>query len=157
MPKAREPKVQPALAFPDSLGELFEASGFPRLAGRVLGELLLAEPPYLSTTQLCERIGTSNSHLSSAIAMLEVGRMIDRFGVMGTRQHHYRLREDAFVVASHQVAEPSRALAAAAARACDEVPEGSRAHAQLTRMREFYEFMARRYPELVAEFEAGAR
>jgi DNA-binding transcriptional regulator GbsR (MarR family) len=154
---AHEQNETNELAFPASLGELFEANGFPRLVGRVLGELLLAEPPHLSTAQLCERIGTSKSHLSSAITVLEVARMIDRFGVQGTRQHHYRLREDAFARSIQSSVEPSRALAEMADRACAEVPEGSRAHAQLTRMRDFYLFMTRRYPELLAEFEAGAR
>jgi DNA-binding transcriptional regulator GbsR (MarR family) len=154
MPNVRK---QPVPEFPVSFGELFEAHGWPRLVGRVIGELLLAEPPHLSTAQLCERIGTSKSHLSSAITMLEQMHMLDRFGVQGTRQHHYRLRESAFERAFDAAAEPSRALAAAADRALADVPPGSRAERELTRIRDFYAFLARKFPELVREFEDGAR
>ena len=157
MTNASEPQLTEAVSFPASLGEFLEANGWSRLAGRVLGELMLAEPPYLSTSQLCARIGTSKGHLSSAITLLEAVRLIERFGVSGTRQHHYRLREDALMRTFQDSAEPSRALAEMADRACAEVPEGSRAHEQLIRMRDFYRYFARRLPELVAEFEAGAR
>jgi DNA-binding transcriptional regulator GbsR (MarR family) len=157
MPNAPEPQPTGTASLPASLGELFQAVGYGRLVGNVLGELLMAEPPYLSTEQLCQRIGTSKGHLSSAIAILEAIRMIDRFGMPGSRQHHYRLREDAFLESMRASAEPNRALAEIITRACADVPEGSRAHEQLTRLGEFYTFLARRMPELVAEFEAGAR
>lgn len=151
-----QPDPRPRSLFADNVAELFEAHGWPRLVGRVLGELLLADPPYLSTAQLCERLETSKGHLSSAVTMLEAMRMIERFGVSGSRQHHYRLTPDAFVRVMHRAVEPSTALATVADRALSEAPEGSRARIELTRMRDFYRFLARRLPELVAEFEAEA-
>lgn len=158
MPNAsRVPDLPPQVSFVDSVAELFEAHGWPRLVGRVLGELLLADPPYLSTAQLCERLETSKGHLSSAIAILEAMRMIERFGLSGTRQHHYRLTPDAFVRAMYHSVEPSATLADLAGRALTEAPAGSRARTELIRMRDFYRFLARRLPELVAEFEAEAR
>lgn len=157
MPNTRKVPAHASLtAFPDSVAELFEAHGWPRLVGRVLGELMLAEPPFLSTAQLCERLGVSKGHLSSAVTTLEAMRMIERFGVSGTRQHHYRLTSDAFVRTMHNAAEPSRRLADVADRALGEVPVGTRAHDELLRMRDFYRFLSRRFPELVAEFEAQA-
>lgn len=143
--------------FPDSIAELFVAHGWPRLAGRVLAELMLAEPPFLSTVQLCDRLGTSKGHLSSAITVLKAMGMIERFGVAGSRRHHYRLTPDAFVRAMHASARPSRTLAELADQALGDVPAGSRAHDELTRMRDFYRFLAHRFPELVAEFETQSR
>jgi hypothetical protein len=83
--------------------------------------------------------------------------MIERFGRPGTRQHHYRLAPDAFVRAMRASAEPSLAMAAAADRALADVPAGSRVAEELERMRDFYRFLGRRFPELVREFEEGAR
>lgn len=159
MPNVRRSAAEQDLheAFPVSLSELFEAHGWSRLVGRVLGELMLAEPPYLSTGELCARIGVSKGHLSSAISVLEATRMIERFGLPGVRQHHYRYKPDALLRAMEGAAEPSRNLASIADRALAEVAPGSRAVEDLTRMRDFYRFLARRFPELVAEFEAGAR
>ena len=144
-------------SFPMGLGELFDAHGWPRMAGRVLGELLLADPPYLSTAELCEQIPTSKGHLSTTMSMLASMGMVERFGVPGSRRDHYRLAEDAFVRAMSNAAEPSNRMAAAAARALAEVPPGSRASQELTRMRDFYAFLAKRFPQLVEEFEGGAR
>lgn len=151
------PAPTAADSFPVGLGELLDAHGFPRMVGRVLGELLLAEPPYLSTAQLCERLPTSKGHLSTTMSLLLSMGMVERFGVPGSRRDHYRLAEDAFVRAMSKSAEPSTRLAAAAARALADVPSGTRACEELTRMRDFYVFLAKRLPQLVEEFEGGAR
>ena len=154
-------KARPAPAaldsFPMGLAELFDAHGLPRMVGRVLGELLLAEPPYLSTADLCERLPASKGHLSTTMTILTSMGMVERFGMPGSRRDHYRLTEDAFVRSMSNTVEPSTRLAAAAARALADVPPGTRASHELTRMRDFYAFLARRLPELVEEFEAGAR
>lgn len=149
--------VGPDPSFPMGLAELFDAHGWPRMVGRVLGELLLADPPYLSTAELCGRIPTSKGHLSTTMSILSSMGMVERFGVPGSRRDHYRLSEDAFVRAMGNAAEPSRRLAAAATRALADVPPGSRASQELTRMRDFYTFLARRLPQLIEEFEGGAR
>jgi DNA-binding transcriptional regulator GbsR (MarR family) len=145
------------LPFPMGLAELFDAHGWPRMVGRVIGELLLAEEAYLSTADLCARIPTSKGHLSTTMRMLSSMGMVERFGVPGSRRDHYRLTHDAFLRTAEKAAEPSRRLAAAADRALADVEAGSRASVELTRMRDFYAFLARRFPDLVAEFEAGAR
>jgi DNA-binding transcriptional regulator GbsR (MarR family) len=152
MPKVDKVAASP---FPASLGELLEQYGWSRLAGRVIGELMLADPPYLSTAELCARIGTSASHLSSAITTLESMRMIDRFGRPGTRQHHYRLREGAFLRPYEAAADSSRALAEAADRALADVPSDSRAAEELTVQRDFFRFLEQRLPELVTEFRSS--
>ena len=156
MSKARAAAAA-ADSFPIGLGELFDAHGWPRMVGRVLGELLLADPPYLSTADLCERLPASKGHLSTTMTMLASTGMVERFGVPGSRRDHYRLSEDAFVRAMTKSAEPSTRLAAAAARALADVPPGTRASEELTRMRDFYAFLAKRLPQLVEEFEGGAR
>lgn len=152
--------TRPAAAadsFPIAIGELFEAHGWQRMVGRVLGELLLAESPYLSTAELCERIPTSKGHLSTTMSTLMSMGMVERFGVPGSRRDHYRLSEDAFLRAMSNAAEPTTRLAAAATRALADVPAGTRASQELTRMRDFYAFLAKRVPQLVEEFEGGAR
>lgn len=141
-------------AFPSSLGELFDAYGWPRMAGRVIAELLLADPPYLSSAVLCERLPASKGHLSGTIRLLESMGMVETFGVPGSRRDHYRLAPGAFSRALHRGLEPIHRMAETADRALRDVPEGSRAAEELARMRDLYRFLGNRLPALIADFEA---
>src|SRR5580704_16384657 len=85
------PETIPDRELPQELAELVETSGWPGLAGRVIGELMLADPPYLSTAQLCERCGASKGHLSTTLKLLTTSGLVERFGVPGSRRDHYRM------------------------------------------------------------------
>lgn len=137
---------------PQELGELFDASGWPRLAGRLMGELLLADPPYLSTTELCDRLGTSKGHLSSTMKLLVLGGLVERFGVPGSRMDHYRVPPDAFVRAVQHSVEPMSRLADLADRAAVRLTPGSLVAEQVTQMRDLYRFLAGKFPALIEEF-----
>jgi DNA-binding transcriptional regulator GbsR (MarR family) len=140
---------------PQELAELVETSGWPGLAGRVIGELMLADPPYLSTTQLCERCGASKGHLSTTLKLLTTSGLVERFGVPGSRLDHYRMAPDAFVRSIQRSIEPLSRLAEQADRALASLPPGSLAASQVTRMRDIYRFLADRVPELITEFETS--
>lgn len=135
------------------LGELADRQGWPRLVGRVMALLLIADPPYLSSADLCARLPASKSHLSSAITLLDSMGMIQRFGMPGTRRDHYRLSPRAFDVAFRRSVEPLMQMADIAERARATVAAGSPAEAQLSRMRDLYTFLAERYPALIDEFD----
>jgi hypothetical protein len=157
MPRRRpEPAASPSPLvdhdLPQELGELFDASGWPRLAGRLMGELMLADPPYLSTTQLCERLETSKGHLSSTMKLLVLGGLVERFGVSGSRMDHYRVPPDAFVRAVQHSVEPMTRLADLADRAAVRLPPGSIVAEQVTQMRDLYRFLAAKFPALIDEF-----
>lgn len=155
MPNVKSDKPDPTSrdsAFPDALAQLFDSQGWSRLVGRVVGELMLTEESYLSTAQLCERIGVSKGHLSSAIQQLEGLRYIDRFGQSGTRQHFYRLRPNVFARAAEESIEPIRRLASWAQDAIEHVPEGSRAADELMHMRDFYRLFEQSMTEFTAQF-----
>lgn len=139
------------------LGAMFEAHGWPRLVGRVLGELLLAEPPFLSSAELCELIPTSKGNLSGAIRMLSALGMVERFGIPGSRRDHYRLTRDAFVRSWSRAVDPIDRLTSFADRVLPLLEAGTPAYEQVERMRDLYRFVARRLPDLVEEFERGAR
>jgi DNA-binding transcriptional regulator GbsR (MarR family) len=141
--------------FPQELAELFDAGGWPRLAGRVLGELLLADPPYLSTADLCERLAASKGHLSTTMKLLTAYGLVDRFGVPGSRRDHYRLAPDAFVRAIQHSIGPMHRLADLAERALPGLPADSVAAQQIARLRDLYRFLADRFPQLIAEFDSA--
>jgi MarR family len=60
------------------------------MAGRVLGALLLAEPPGLSSSALAELLGVSAGSVSSATRELIRPGLAVRVRVPGTREDHFR-------------------------------------------------------------------
>ena len=60
------------------------------MAGRVLGALLLADPPGLSSSQLCEFLGVSAGSVSTATRELIRPGLAVRASVPGERQDYFR-------------------------------------------------------------------
>ena len=62
MPEEPHPAAGPTpaeLAFVEEFGRLLEEEGAPRIAGRILGWLLICEPPYQSFNDLVGVLGAS--------------------------------------------------------------------------------------------------
>ena len=51
--------------FAEEVGIVFEQTGLPRMAGRILGWLLIAEPPHQSTEQLINALMASKGSIST--------------------------------------------------------------------------------------------
>ena len=60
------------------------------MAGRVLGALLLAEPPGMSSSELAEFLGVSAGSVSTATRELIRPGLAVRVSVPGQRQDHFR-------------------------------------------------------------------
>ena len=60
------------------------------MAGRVLGALLLAEPPGMSSSELAEFLGVSAGSVSTATRELIRPGLVVRGSVAGTRQDYFR-------------------------------------------------------------------
>lgn len=56
--------------FVEDISLYFEQMGLPRMAGRVLGVLLICDPPAQSLTDLCERLQASKSSVSTTTRLL---------------------------------------------------------------------------------------
>lgn len=76
--------------FADDLGFFWEDAGGTRMAGRVLGALLLADPPEMSSAQLAEFLGVSAGSVSTATRELIRPGLAQRVRVVGERQDHFR-------------------------------------------------------------------
>ncbi len=76
--------------FSDELGFCWEDAGGTRMAGRVLGALLLADPPGLSSSRLAELLGASAASISTATRELIRPGLAERLRVPGKREDHFR-------------------------------------------------------------------
>jgi DNA-binding transcriptional regulator GbsR (MarR family) len=64
--------------FIEDISLYFEEMGLPRTAGRVLGVLLISDPPQQSLNDLCEVLQTSKSSISTTTRLLTEMGLIER-------------------------------------------------------------------------------
>jgi DNA-binding transcriptional regulator GbsR (MarR family) len=76
--------------FAEELGFYWEDAGGTRMAGRVLGALLLADPPDMSSASLAEFLGISAGSVSTATRELIRPGLARRVRVPGDRQDYFR-------------------------------------------------------------------
>jgi DNA-binding transcriptional regulator GbsR (MarR family) len=130
--------------FSDELGFFWEDAGGTRMAGRVLGALLLADPPEMSSSELSEFLGVSPGSVSTATRELIRPGLAARVRIPGKRQDYFRATMGASVLPQiirtrieltrryGQLMQRGEELAA------DKDPAVRR---QLGEIREFYEFI----------------
>lgn len=101
--------------FIEDIGLYFEQMGLPRMAGRVLGVLLIADPPVQSLNDLCESLQASKSAISTtARLLLEMG-LIERAPSPKPREVSFQFKSGSWPVfirmhlrlmgSLHQIAE----------------------------------------------------
>jgi DNA-binding transcriptional regulator GbsR (MarR family) len=76
--------------FADDVGFFWEEAGGTRMAGRVLGALLLADPPAMSSSDLARLLGVSAGSVSTATRELINPGVVTRVRVPGQRQDYFR-------------------------------------------------------------------
>ena len=72
--------------------DLLDEHGFPPMAGRVIGALLVCSPPHRTLDQLAEDVGASKGAISMSTQLLLRLRILERLSLPSERKSHYRLR-----------------------------------------------------------------
>jgi DNA-binding transcriptional regulator GbsR (MarR family) len=76
--------------FIEDISLYFEQMGLPRMAGRILGVLLISNPPEQSMTDLCEVLQASKSAVSTNTRLLDEMGLIERVPSPKPRQVSFR-------------------------------------------------------------------
>lgn len=82
--------------FVEDVGLSFEEMGLPRMAGRVLGWLLICDPPHQSMNELGEALLASKASISNTTRLLIQIGLIERLSLPGRRRDYFRLKPDAW-------------------------------------------------------------
>lgn len=144
--------------FVERAGVVIEHLGLPRMAGRVLGWLLICDPPQQSPGELAAALQASKASISTTIRYLVQIGLVERVVFPGKRRDYFRMREEAWsrtteerfdmVTAMRELAEQGLALRAEA---------GAEATEQLREMRDFYAFNERELPALIERWRQERR
>lgn len=140
--------------FTEEVGMFFEESGAPRMMGRILGWLLICDPPEQSAKELAEVLDASRGSVSTMTRMLIAGQMVEKVVRRGERQTHFRLRRDAFTQAVHGKLAHMFLFREIAERGLHILEvHGLRADGRLQEARDFYAFMERELPALIDKWD----
>ncbi len=139
----------------EEFGHIFEAHGIPRMAGRILGRLMMCDPPHQSLAQLGEHLQASKGSVSTMTRLLIQRSMAERITFPGDRQDYVRVRSGSAGelfrdLARH--AELQSRLLERALEVVDSTSEGG--DARVREALDFFCFMREEVPTLLERWEA---
>jgi DNA-binding MarR family transcriptional regulator len=141
--------------FVEELGMQFELeAGTPRMVGRVLGWLLVSEPPEQSAGELARMLQASKGSISTATRVLLRMGLIERVRMRGERFDRFRALPEAwdeFLWRDEQFSEPRRVLRLGLEALAGEPAERRE---RLEKMDWIYAWWQRRMPRLREEYLA---
>lgn len=142
-------------AYVEEIGRYFEEAGWPRMAGRLLGALLVAEPREQSAADLAHRLRASRGSISTMSRLLISVDLVERRTRPGDRREYLRLRDDAWLhvmLAKTRWISELRAIGERGLRLFGETDGAARdSLGELVHLMEFFE---REWPPLMDRWEA---
>jgi len=69
-----------------------KGQGFPRIAGKIFGYLLISKPPEQKISDIQKGIGASKASMSNMIRVLESAHMIEEVSILGERSAFYKVK-----------------------------------------------------------------
>ncbi|MFQ6121728.1 MAG: GbsR/MarR family transcriptional regulator [Dehalococcoidales bacterium] len=140
--------------FVEEVGLLFEQSGLPRMAGRILGWLSISDSPHQTTNELAEALMASKGSISTMTRLLIRIGLIERISLPGHRRDYFRIKPSA----SHQLLKDSLDQVTAFRQLMErglELLEGkAQANRQwLEEMHHMYVFFEQEFPALLERWE----
>jgi DNA-binding transcriptional regulator GbsR (MarR family) len=135
------------------------AMGWPPMAGRAAGVLMLSEKP-MTLAQLQAALNASKGSVSEMTRLLITNGTVQRFKEPGRRQFVFRWRDDAWVgCLQHQLRQTTQLLELAESTRARSAYLPAEQRGRLREMHEYYTFMVQRLEALLEEYmvrwEAG--
>ena len=141
-------------SYVEDFGLLFEGFGLPRMVGRVLGALLISDPPELSAEELAGALQASRGSISSATRSLIGMASCSGAPKRGERRDYFRMKPGAWDELMRRELESIARFRRMAERGLDiansDSPEARR---NLEEMREFYAYWERELPTVLERWE----
>jgi len=144
--------------FIEDVGLFFEQMGLPRMAGRILGVLLISDPEAQSITDICERLNTSKSSISIMARLLTERGLIERVPSTVPRRDFYRFKPGGWLIYMKQWLKLMSELHIITERGLGlmkKKPEALRL--RLQEAHDMFSFIEKEFPAVLNKFEKGGR
>ena len=143
------------LEFVDDVAVFFARDGMPLIAGRVVGWLLISDPPEQSAAELADVLRVSRSSISSATRLLAPSGLIEGVRRRGERQELFRMAPDGWsrmLAARYAKTSAFREFTEAGLRVLADGPAERRE--RLENVHELYRFLEKELPALWLRWSA---
>jgi DNA-binding transcriptional regulator GbsR (MarR family) len=90
-------------AYIERFGQMLKSMGASAAMGKIIGYLIISEPPHCSFEQIQTDLKLSKGAVSNTLKIMEVQGLIEAFTVAGERKRYFRLalRNRAFLIIKH--------------------------------------------------------
>lgn len=155
MVKRDEDAVRRAkLHYAEDFGLAFEKEGMPRMAGRILGWMLVAETPHHSLQELAEVLRASKGSISNMTRYLMQLDVIERVALPGHRRDYVQIKSGSWFFMPHQWVETVTNVRELAERGLELLTDkDSDAKERLGEMLGLYAFLEEEFPALLERWE----
>ncbi len=137
------------LLYVEDFGLYFEQFGLARTAGRMLGWLLVCDPPHQTMDELVEVLQVSKSSISTTSRLLMYIGLVSKVSFPGERKDFYRISDDAWVQGWEAKNNQTTEMKQMAARGLELLPEDeTERRERLQEMHDLYAFLEAELPKL---------
>ena len=134
----------------EDIGRYFEGAGIPRMPGRMIGALMLAEPPEMTAEDLARALHASRGSISTASRLLVGAGLVERRRRPGERRDHFAVRPGAWTASVERRVDQIAALRRLAERGLLVVgDEPSRGRESLEELADICQYFEREWPAVV--------
>lgn len=136
--------------FIENFGLFFEQIGVNRTAGRIVGWLMISDPPHQTLDEITAGLQMAKSTVSTSARLLTEFGLLDRISLPGIRADYYKLSEDFNATALERGLQQIigfRAMAEQGLALLEGQPEERRA--RLQELYSLYSFLEVEYPTLL--------
>ena len=137
----------------EDYGMFAAAYGLPRMAGKILGWLIVCSPPHQTAEEIEEALGASKGTVSTMTRLLMHTGLIEKVGVPGRRRAHFRVKEDVWAEVISDELNRMRQVRELAERGlgllAETPPENQK---RLQDMHEMFAFAEREWPAVLERF-----
>jgi DNA-binding transcriptional regulator GbsR (MarR family) len=138
----------------EDFGLFFDQFGLGRMLGRVLGLLLLSDPPERSAAELADELQASRGSMSQATRSLVRLGLVQRISRPGERRDYFRVRPGAWHELMRQEMSSITMFRRMAERGLEiQGAAGPEARLGLEEMRDFYAYWERELPAVLERWE----
>lgn len=140
--------------YAEEVGIFFEQSGMPRMAGRVLGWLMVAEPPYQTMNDLTEALQASKGSISTMTRLLIQVGLIEKTSLPGRRRIYFRIKTVSWDEKMKESLTQTTAFRQLAERGLQMVSGKQESNRRwLEELRDMYAFFEQELPSLVERWQ----
>lgn len=132
----------------EEVGQFYERYGLPKMAGRILGFLMVGKQEHISFETILDQLQASKGSISGNLKLLLTQKLIEKYTITGNRKSHFRFSSRNVFKLIEDKTNSTRSITDLYKKANSINDPDSVKHRQLDEIIEFYQFLEEEIPKL---------